>query len=389
MEPRTHVLEVIDNAILGGMETAVLRLVERLPRDRFAVTCLVPFEGTLSSALRAAGADVVIAPMPPEDPSWRTIQIACTLVKTCSIDVLHAHMSNAHTTAALVGKLTGKPVLASLHARQLAMGDLEIHRLTGTHLCAVCRQTYLHALSLGVNPAQMHVVRNGVDAARFCPAPPGRTLQAELGLPPDTPLVGFVGRLAPEKGPEVFLRAAWLLRQSVPAAHFVMAGTGPLLDAVRTLASTLALEPRVHLLGMRDDMPAVYNSLDLLMLTSYSEAMPLVVLEAMACGVPVVATAVGGVPELVEHDRTGYLARENDYEGLAMWARALLARPHERLAFGANARASVLEDYQIDHSAALMGELLLRLSGRAERSDRRVGTLSSLPKPAPLPGNGA
>jgi glycosyltransferase involved in cell wall biosynthesis len=390
MDNRLNVLELVGNAITGGMETSILRLVERLPRESFAVTCMVPFEGAFAAALRNAGADVVIAPMPPEDPSWRAIQLACSLVKTRSVDILHAHMSNAHTLAALAGKLCAKPVLATLHTRALAMGDLEIQRLTGTHLCAVCRHTYLHALAVGVNPAQMHLVPNGVDTRRFAPQSEGRALQRELGLPPSTPLIGFVGRLAPEKGPEVFLRAAWLLRRSLPEAHFAVIGTGPLEEVLDEMRRTLQMESYVHLCGLRNDLPSVYASLDLLMLTSYSEAMPLVLLEAMACGVPVVATAVGGVPELVEHGATGYLARENDYEGLAAFAHTLLTRGHERAAFSRRARERAVEDFDIDESAGATAELLVRLAGRTERTaDRRVGTLSSLPKPAPIPGPGA
>ena len=169
------------NAIVGGMETYLTRLIAYLPGDRFCITCLVPYEGALSAALRNAGAEVLVARMPPENPSWRSIQLAATLIRTRSIDVVHAHMSNAHTLAALAGRLCAKPVLATIHGRELSMGDLEVQRLAGTHLTTVCRHTYHQALAVGVSSSQVHIIHNGVDTEVFSPATPRGALQRELG----------------------------------------------------------------------------------------------------------------------------------------------------------------------------------------------------------------
>ena len=135
--PRIHVLEIIGNAIVGGMENSVLRLIEGLPPERFAVSALCPFESPYTDRLRAAGAEVHVAPM-PDDPPWSAILLASTLVKANAVDVIHAHLPNAHVLAGVTGRLTGKPVLATIHGRQLTTLDLEVHRSAGTHLHVVC-----------------------------------------------------------------------------------------------------------------------------------------------------------------------------------------------------------------------------------------------------------
>ena len=113
-DARVHVLQVVGNAIVGGMESWVLRLVEKLPRERFLVSALCPFEGDLSERLRHLGAEVLITPM-PEDPPWTSVQMASSLVRAGGIDLLHAHLPNAHLLAGLAGRLTGKPEIGRAH----------------------------------------------------------------------------------------------------------------------------------------------------------------------------------------------------------------------------------------------------------------------------------
>lgn len=226
-DARTSVLEIVGNAIVGGMESYVARLVARLPADRFRITCLAPFESRFTRELRSHGAEVLLARI-TDNPQWDSIQMASTIVKTREIDVLHAHLANAHILAALAGKITGKPVVGTVHGRSMPMGDFEAHRLGNTHLSVVCQSTYQHAIALGANPAYVHLVPNGVDCDLFAPRSGETFLHDELGLAPGTPLVGFVGRLSGEKGPEVFLRAALVMHQARPDVRFVLVGDGPL-----------------------------------------------------------------------------------------------------------------------------------------------------------------
>lgn len=370
---RIHVLQVIGNAIVGGMESWVERLIERLPRDRFEFTALCPFESPYTDRLRALDVEVLVAPM-PDDPPWTTMQTATALVATGGIDLLHAHLPKAHLLAGIVGKLTGKPVLTTIHGRQLTTLDLEVHRATGSHLSVVCKQTYFHALGLGVSAGHLSCDTNGVDTQIFQPQPrPAAGIRSELGLPEDTPLVGFVGRLSPEKGPEVFVRAAMLLRTRRPEAHAVLVGEGPMEDELRDLAQRLGAADRLHFLGLRGDMPSVYSQLDLLALCSHSEAMPLALMEAMSCGVAAVATRVGGVPEIVEHGQTGWLVAPGDFDDIAAKCDWLLGDTATRLRMGERARVRAVERLDLTASVERVGALLTRLSRpRGGEAQRRV-----------------
>ncbi|RZJ09824.1 MAG: glycosyltransferase [Rubrivivax sp.] len=356
-----HVLEVVGNAIVGGMETWVERFIARMPRERVRFTALVPAEGPFADKLRALGATVHAVPM-ADDPSWTSLQTTLALVQAEGVDLLHAHLPRAHVLAGLVGKLAQRPVVATLHGRDIGMFDLEVHRATGSHLAVVCRQSYFHALSVGVSPEDVTCVPNGVDTAMFSPRPRGRSsLREALGLAQQTPLLGFVGRLSPEKAPDVFLRAAQALRTRCPEARAVMVGDGPMQQSLMAQAEQLGLTGWLHFLGLRDDMPAIFSELDVVASTSHSEAMPLALMEAMASGLPVVATRVGGVPDLVEHGRTGWLAAPDDSGDIAARCALLLADAALREAMGRRSRQRVVEHFDLGECVQRMGKLLDRL----------------------------
>jgi len=367
---RIHVLEVIGNAIVGGMETYVERLVQNLPPDRFAITALCPFESQFTERLRALDVEVLVTPM-PDDPPWHSVQMACAMIKAGAIDLLHAHLPNAHVLAGIAGRLTGKPVLATLHGHKVGMLDLEVHRSAGTHLSVVCRQSYFHALGLGVSAGQLSCNPNGVDTEAFQPrARPKDGLRRSLGIAADAKIVGFLGRLSPEKGPEVFLRAALLAHEKLPDAHFVLVGDGPLAPTIRESITRLKLEGRVHLAGLRRDIPAVLNDLDVLVSSSHSEAMPLAVMEAMASGLPVVATRVGGLPDMIDQGGAGWLVTPNDFEEIATRLQQILGVPGELTRMSAVARQRAVEKMALSDTVEKMASLMTRLvAGRATQRD--------------------
>jgi glycosyltransferase involved in cell wall biosynthesis len=358
---RIHVLEVMGNAIVGGMETYVERLVQNLPRDRFAVTALCPFESTFTERLRSLDIEVVVTPM-PDDPTWASIQMACAMIKAGAIDLLHAHLPNAHVLAGIAGRLTGKPVLATLHGHKVGMLDLEVHRSAGTHLSVVCRQSYFHALGLGVSAGQLSCNPNGVDTDAFKPRPrPVDGLRAALGIPAAARVVGFLGRLSPEKGPEVFLRAALIAQAKMPDTHFVFVGDGPLATTLSESIARFRLEDRVHLAGLRRDVAAVLNDLDVLVSSSHSEAMPLAVMEAMASGVPVVATRVGGIPDMIDQGESGWLVATEDFEGIATRVQQILCTPGELVRMSAAARQRAVDKMALSDTVDKMVALMTRL----------------------------
>jgi glycosyltransferase involved in cell wall biosynthesis len=361
-----NVFEIAGNALVGGMEHYILNLIRQLPPGQFQVTCLCPFESAFTAALREHGCAIFIAPI-HDDPPWRSIQLAVEVIRHHQIDLVHAHMPKAHVLAGLAGCLTGTPVVATVHGMNITTHELGICRTTGSHLITVCQEAYTQALAMGVPCERLALIPNGVDVQAFTPQQDGARFRAAIGAPADAPLVGFVGRLAPEKGPDLFVRAARSVAAQRPDVHFTIVGEGDMEEALRRLIQDLDLDDRMHLAGLWENTAEVYPALDIVAHTSRSEGMPLALLEAMACGRPVVAIGVGGVPEVVEVGTTGLLAGAGDWNGVGVHVLRLLARPDRLQEMGRAARERVEKHFDVRTSARLTADLFVQLVGAGSR----------------------
>jgi glycosyltransferase involved in cell wall biosynthesis len=347
---------------------------------------LAPFESPFTERLRDAGAAVVITAI-TDEPSWQSIQLTSALIQSRAVDVVQTHLPNAHVLGALAGQLTGRPVLATVHGRAVTTLDIEVQRLAGTHLGVVCRQSYFQALGVGVDPRHVHFIPNGVDTTQFRPQPArDGALRSRFGIGAATPLVGFVGRLSVEKGPDLFLRMALSVRAQCPAAEFVLLGEGPMLKALRTFTDRFGLAKAVHFAGAQDDMASIFNELDVVVSSSHSEAMPLAVMEAMASGVPVVACRVGGIPDLVAHGVSGWLVDAGDCDGLATRVVELLEDEVMCGAMRRAARARAVAALSLQRSLEATTQLLAQLT-EPSSDPRRVGRLYDAGRP--IRANGA
>jgi len=211
-------------------------------------------------------------------------------------------------------------------------------------------------------PGQLHVISNGIDTRRFKPDPDARLLvRAELGIPEDAWVVGTVGRLAPEKNQGMLIDAMAPMLDK--RRHLVIIGDGPERAALEARAAATLRPEFVHFTGARNDTHALLAALDVFALTSLSEGLPLVLLEAMATRLLVVSTSVGGVPDLVEQDVTGYLVD---------WKHS---RPPEALAAASIGRRAVLDRHSAEHMARDYENLYRRVArvawARAQRSEPR------------------
>lgn len=372
-----NVLEVLGNAIVGGMENYVGNLLAHLPPEEFHVTLLAPFESPVTAALRERGYEVSVTAM-EDDPPWRSIQTAVSLVREHDIHLIHAHLPVAHVLSSLAGCLTRRPVVATLHTMSLTTQELGIYRSAGGHLIVVCQHAYNQARSLGVAAHDLALIYNGVDTRRFTPEKDGAAFRQEVGIPARAPLVGFVGRLSPEKGPDLFVRAAHFAAQRHPTAHFVLVGAGPLEGELRELIANLGLTERIHLAGLREDVSPVFPAFDVLAQTSRVEGTPLALLEGMASGLPTVTLGVGGVIEIVEVGATGLLYGPGDWEGAGRGMLELLNEPDRAQRMGRAARERVLANFTVEGSATRTVSLFRRLV--AHHRYKRL----SLPDTAPV-----
>jgi len=182
-------------------------------------------------------------------------------------------------------------------------------------------------------------------------------LWATLGLSADVPLVGFVGRLTGVKNPALLLEAVPYVLERVPDAHFVLVGDGELRTEIERQIAERGLAGQVHLLGWQRDMPAVYADLEALVLTSLNEGTPVTAIEALAAGVPVVATAVGGVVDVVRDGQSGLLVPPSDAPALAASIADLLVSPERGQALARAGQRDVLARYGRERMIAEMESL--------------------------------
>lgn len=359
---RVHVLEVIGNAGKGGMENYMQNFITHLPPDQFRLTCICPYESSFTHSLRELGVEEVFITPIADDPTWRSIQLTVEVARLHQIDVLHAHMPKAHVLSGLAGCLINKPVVATIHGMNVTSHELGITRAVGSHLITNCQEAYTQALAMGVPSEQVALFRNGVDLEIFTPNSNGNNLRNLINVSQSTPLVGFVGRLEHEKGPDLFLRAAEYVHNLRPDVHFVIVGDGVMRNQLGDMCAHLRLEQHVHFVGWCKNTADVYPALNLMAHTSRSDGTSLVLLEAMSCACPTVGLSVGGVREIIENESTGLLAEAGDWEGAGMRVIQLLEQPERLKSMGAAARTRMEQHFDVKTNTHRTAELLQHIA---------------------------
>ena len=307
--PPVRLLLVVDSLEVGGAERHVVDLAVMLAREGYEVMVACSVAGGLAEALGEA--NVPVRPL-LDKLVKRRVSVAYArelrrLIREERFDLVHAHIYASATAAAIAVLGTGVPLVITEHTEALWQGRRErwasrrVYR-RAQHIIAVSgaiRQRLIERDA--VLPERITVIHNAV-----IPAPD----TSPSALPSDLregPLVGVVARLQPEKGVADFLKAAARVCAAVPEARFLVAGDGPLRDELLALAGRLGVGEQVRFLGYRADARALIGLLDVLVVPSLTEGTPLIVLEAMAAGVPVVASAVGGIPDQIRHGKEGLL----------------------------------------------------------------------------------
>jgi len=283
-------------------------------------------------------------------------------------DVVHAHGFKADIYVYLALRGRGIPFVSTCHTwydNDLPVtlyGKVDRLVLRGfARVVAVSEEVTQRLLKAGVRDEKIRMVRNGIDLRPFTGA------TAALRGDDATLLVGLVGRLSWEKGVEFFLMAAARVLGDFPSARFVVVGEGPDREKLERTIDELKIRESVTMLGRRDDMPAVYASLDIMVSSSRQEGLPMAILEGMASSLPLVASAVGEVPTVVEDGVTGLLVPAEDVERLAAGILELLRDGAKRERFGAAARRLIEDEY----SAERMTADYLRVYGEAIAAVKR------------------
>lgn len=278
------------------------------------------------------------------------------LVQRTSVDVVHAHGYKADIYAYLALRSSGVPLVSTCHTwydndwKVSFYGALDRFLLRGyARVVAVSEDVRQRLLKSGVKANKVSLIRNGIDLRPFDRA--SAAVRQELGWDAYQ-IVGLAGRLSVEKGVDIFLHAAARVVAACPDTKFVVAGDGPDRAELNTLIDQLGLRSHVNMLGRCDTMPAFYASLDVMVSSSRMEGLPIAILEGMASRLPMVATAVGAIPTVIQDDRTGVLAPAQDPELLAAAIVELLRDPQKRVRLGSAARQLVEDEFSAERMAA-------------------------------------
>lgn len=304
---------------------------------------------------------------------WKAVVRLRHLLAGRRVDVLHTHGYKADLYGWMAAWPDRVALLATAHnwpSRLLSMrAYAALDRMALKRFDKVVAPSPVVANLLSSQGIEVTRLFNGVDLERFRGAEP--TLRREIASGAER-LVGYVGRLVPGKGGAVLLSAAQSVLGGCPDVRFVFVGEGPSRGEWEALAARLGIARNVVFTGARNDMPSVYASLDLLVLPSFDEAMPMCLLEGMAAGVPVIATRVGAVSDLVLPDVTGLLLEPGDASGLAAAILRLLLDPHQARSLGEGGRARATWQFSAEATAKSYIELYEQaLAGRASRMRRR------------------
>jgi glycosyltransferase involved in cell wall biosynthesis len=251
------------------------------------------------------------------------------------------------------------------------------------HVVCVSEAQAVRVRRAGVRPERLSVIYNAIDPSRFPePDPRYRAKLLRHFRQPRTHLVGAAGRLSPEKGFDVLVAAAERVLRLRPTAGFVLFGEGPERPRLQQQISAAGLGGSFVLCGFRPDLDRFLPHFDLLVLPSYTEGLPNVVLEAFAAGVPVVATAVGGTPEVVEDGVSGYLVRPGDIDALAGRTADALADADRLPAMGAEGRLRVQERFGFAAQARLYRQLFQQLCHAPAAADEKEAGATADAAPA-------
>lgn len=326
-----RILHVISGLGDGGAESSLVTLCRATAKDCEHIVVSLTGEGKHSYQLQEAGAHVeslsLNVPLMVPLELWRLL----LLIRRSRPSVIQGWMYHGNFFASLIGRLVSRArIIWGIHNTRLPLDGSRWSTRVINRLCAMMSRRWCDRIvycsasaatfheTVGYDPNKTRVIPNGVDLSLFRPDAEARLeIRAELGVSSEAIVIGMVARWDPQKDHATALSAFALVQRSVPAVEFLLVGTG-IVSSNPRLSSLLEMHgglKRLRLLGSRSDIPRIMNAVDLHVLSSSNEAAPNVLLEAMACGTPCIATDVGDARDMV--GGTGWIAGVRDPQGLA------------------------------------------------------------------------
>jgi glycosyltransferase involved in cell wall biosynthesis len=364
-----HVMQV------AGAEVLVRETIHRLGRRIEPTIFCLDAIGTIGEELRLEGVPVVCLERRNHGRDFGVSRRMARELLDRRVEVVHAHQYTPFFYAALAKPLAGFSfrLIQTEHGRHYpdlvsplrrAANRLVFDRLAdAVNACCLASARAMNRLD-GFRGHRIEIIDNGIELPRYSPAEPRTDLRRRLGLDPQRRFIACVARFHPVKDHPMLIRAMARVAAELPDVDLLLAGDGPDRTLLEDLCRELRIADRVRFLGVRKDVPDVLLASDLFALTSETEAASLTLMEAMACGLPVVVTDVGGNPELVRPGRDGLLVPRGDDAACARALLAILRDPSLARRFGDSGRERAAERFDIDRTISRYHQLYRRLSGR-------------------------
>lgn len=379
--PRPRILQLLATGGNGGAQESYTGLLLRLDRARYDVRALSLSTGSAVQRLRALGISVDVLDATDDELAVREL---AGWLRHNEIDLVHAHMFRAEVIGTRAAVAAGTPVImATVHSSRVRspedIGLLASLTPRMDRLIVPSASIEHKVRGEGREGARFAVIPNGVDLERFATPVPPCTMRDEFGIPRGAPLIGVVARLEPEKGHRFLVDAMPMILEAGPDAWLAIVGEGSEADALRAQAASLgrAWSERIVFTGRRDDVSALTADLTVAALPSLREAQGISILEAMARRRPVVASAVGGIPEVITDGVDGLLVRPADHPALAAAIGSLLIDAALRERIGEAGYRTVADRFSIEAQVK-------RIEVVYDEELARAGVVGAVRRPEPV-----
>ena len=341
-----RIVHINSESSWGGGEAQTCHLICGLQGRGVENILIAPPGSKIARRIAEKGVQVIEQAMHGE---WDVVAIVrlIRILRDLRPDVLQLHTSHAHTLGLLAGRLAGVKSIVATRRMDLAikgpLAALKYRRVD--RVVAISQMVQTMLLAAGVPQHRVTLIHSAVD----CPEPyPQGDLRAKLGLDSQTSVIGTAATLTRRKGHKYLFEALRTLKERFPRIRLLVAGEGPKERELRELAASLGLEKEIIFLGFHRDMPQLLNTLDIFVLASLTEGLGVALLEAACAGRPIVATSVGGIPEIIKDGETGLLVPPADSRSLAEKLAHLIEHPEQGRRLGANASAFVRERFSVE-----------------------------------------
>jgi glycosyltransferase involved in cell wall biosynthesis len=373
---RVRVVYLAHAFMVGGAEEMVLNLVRRLPRRFEPIVGCIHEAGPIGEEIRRTGTRLDVLGLEPGLRRPFDVYRICRYLRSVRPQIVHTFLLTASLYGRLAAILEHVPIVVGTEVniyerkrRHHALAERLLMAGTDCVIASAASVRDFYIRQVHADPAKVDVIYNAVDFAQAQASRPRGDVRTELGVPPHATVVGIIARLTEQKGHR-FLLDAVASASELAAVHLLVVGGGELRESLLGQCERLGLTERVHFVGPRRDLGDLLGAVDVFVMPSLWEGLPLSLVLAMGAGVPAIATAVAGIPEVVDDGRTGLLVPPADADALRAALIRLVGDETLRRRLAQAARDSVLPRFGVDQYVGSVVNLYDRLLATARAAGR-------------------